>query len=62
MKSYQVAVFGKWQHQEVLAYRFENEQGYQLSVMTYGATILGYVTPDREGHFTNVVLGFDRGK
>ena len=40
MKSYQVAVFGKWQHQEVLAYRFENEQGYQLRVMTYGATIL----------------------
>lgn len=60
MKSYQVAVFGKWRNQEVLAYRFENEQGYQLRVMTYGATILEYVTPDQEGHFTNVVLGFDR--
>lgn len=60
MKSYQVAVFGKWQNQEVLAYRFENEQGYQLRVMTYGATILEYVTPDKEDRFANIILGFDR--
>ena len=42
------------------AYRLENDKGYQLSVMTYGATILEYVTPDKEDQFTNIILGFDR--
>ena len=46
--------------QEVRAYRLENDKGYQLSVMTYGATILEYVTPDKEDQFANIVLGFDQ--
>ena len=60
MKQYQESVFGEWQNQEVRAYRLENDKGYQLSVMTYGATILEYVTPDKEDQFTNIILGFDR--
>ena len=60
MKQYQESVFGEWQDQEVRAYRFENDLGYQLSVMTYGATILEYVTPDKEDRFANIILGFDR--
>ncbi len=42
-----------------MAYRFETDSGYQLEVMTYGATILRYVTPDKAGNFANVILGFD---
>ena len=38
---------------------FETDGGYQLEVMTYGATILRYVTPDKAGNFANVILGFD---
>lgn len=60
MKQYQESVFGEWQNKEVRAYRFENDLGYQLSVMTYGATILEYVTPDKEDRFANIILGFDR--
>ena len=60
VKQYQESVFGEWQNQEVRAYRLENDKGYQLSVMTYGATILEYVTPDKEDQFTNIILGFDR--
>ena len=60
MKQYQESVFGEWQNQEVRAYRLENDKGYQLSVMTYGATILEYVTPDKEDQFANIILGFDR--
>ena len=37
----------------------KQEAGYQLEVMTYGATILRYVTPDKAGNFANVILGFD---
>ena len=60
VKQYQESVFGEWQNQEVRAYRLENDKGYQLSVMTYGATILEYVTPDKEDQFANIILGFDR--
>ncbi len=27
--------------------------------MTYGATLVSLKTPDRAGHFKNIVLGFD---
>ena len=59
VKQYQESVFVEWQNQEVRAYRLENDKGYQLSVMTYGATILEYVTPDKHDQFANIVLGFD---
>ena len=43
MKAYTERVFGKVDGKDVLAYRFETEAGYQLEIMTYGATILRYV-------------------
>lgn len=59
MKAYQERLFGRHQGESIFAYTFENDKGYQLTVMTYGATILRYVTPDKEGNFANVILGFD---
>ncbi len=59
MKAYTERVFGNVEGKDVLAYRFETDGGYQLEVMTYGATILRYVTPDKAGNFANVILGFD---
>ena len=59
MKHYQKYLFGQLDGQDVEAYRLENNLGYQLSVMTYGATILEYVTPDKHDQFANIVLGFD---
>ena len=59
MKAYTERVFGKVDGKDVLAYRFETKAGYQLEIMTYGATILRYVTPDKAGNFANVILGFD---
>ena len=35
MKAYTERVFGNVEGQDVLAYRFETEAGYQLEVMTY---------------------------
>ena len=40
MKHYQKYLFGQLDGQDVEAYRLENDLGYQLSVMTYGATII----------------------
>ena len=56
MKAYTERVFGNVEGKDVLAYRFETDGGYQLEVMTYGATILRYVTPDKAGNFANVIL------
>lgn len=60
MKDYQVDVYGSFEGTEVLRYTFENEAGYRLVLMTYGATILEYWTPDRTGTFGNITIGFDK--
>ena len=60
MKSYRESIFGKLGSQEILAYTFENDRGYRLTVMNYGATVVQYVTPDKDNHFDNIVVGFNR--
>ena len=60
MKSYRESIFGKLGGQEILAYTFENDRGYRLTVMNYGATVVQYVTPDKDNHFDNIVVGFDQ--
>lgn len=60
MKSYQESIFGTFKGQDVLAYTFENKLGYRFKVMNYGATILEYQTPDKNGDFANIILGFER--
>ena len=59
MKSYQEAILGTFQGKDMVAYTFENDLGYCLKVMTYGATVLEYVTPDKNLEFANIVVGFD---
>lgn len=59
MKSYQEFIFGTFKGQDVLAYTFENKLGYRFKVMNYGATILEYRTPDKNGDFANIILGFE---
>lgn len=59
MKNFKKDIFGYLSDQPIYRYQFENESGYVLSVMTYGATILGYQTPDRQGNFANIILGYE---
>ena len=40
-------------------YTLTNKNGLEVGVMTYGATVTRIKTPDRKGHFDDVVLGFD---
>ncbi len=53
VKQYQESVFVNANRGSATA---ENDKGYQLSVMTYGATILEYVTPDKEDQLMNIIL------
>ena len=57
MKAYTEHVFGNVESKDVLDYQFETDGGYQLEVMTYGATILRYVTPDKAGNFCQRYIG-----
>jgi aldose 1-epimerase len=36
-----------------------NANGYEMTVLTYGGTIMSLRTPDRTGAFDDIVLGFD---
>ena len=40
-------------------YTLSNERGYKVSVITYGGAITSLWTPDRNGAFGDIVLGFE---
>lgn len=41
-------------------YTLTNTSGVEVRVITYGAIIVSLETPDRAGHFADVVLGYDQ--
>jgi aldose 1-epimerase len=43
----------------VSLYRLNNSNGMQVSIASYGATIVSIRVPDRDGQFADVVHGFD---
>lgn len=45
--------------EEVKAYTITNETGASCTLLDYGATVQALRVPDRDGGFTDVVLGFD---
>ena len=40
-------------------YTLKNDNGVQASIITLGATLVSFLTPDRRGIFADIVLGFD---
>ena len=40
-------------------YILENSNGVRVKIINYGAAVVSIETPDRHGHMTDVVLGFD---
>lgn len=51
--------FGHFENREVNAFTISNNNGMQVTVINYGATITQIIVPDREGVAGNVILGFD---
>ncbi len=44
----------------VSLYTLINKNGWRVSIMDYGATVVNIFTPNRKGHFDDIVLGFDK--
>ncbi len=53
------ADWGEADGKKVNLYTLTNKNGVQVKISNYGATVTSWVTPDRKGNKSSVVLGFD---
>ncbi|HOZ76392.1 MAG TPA: aldose epimerase family protein [Ferruginibacter sp.] len=51
--------WGEIEGQRVFLFSLTNKSGHQVTVTNYGATITSWVTPDKLGGKSNIVLGFE---
>lgn len=59
MKTFE-SCFGKFAYETMAhVFHFKCEQGMELSISNYGATITALRIPDRDGKLTDIVAGFD---
>jgi len=51
--------WGEVSGKKIFLYRLTNKNGHQVNLTNYGATITSWVTPDKHGCKSNIVVGFD---
>ena len=51
--------FGKIGDTAIMRYTITNDNGMQVSIINYGATITSIIVPNKKGELGDVVLGFD---
>jgi len=44
---------------QIERFTLRNSKGMEAQIMTYGGIIISLRAPDRQGHFDDVVLGYD---
>lgn len=49
-------VVGEYLGQEVIRYTLQTTSGYELVVLNYGATLVKFLTPDKDGQFKNIIV------
>jgi aldose 1-epimerase len=55
------SVFGKMPDGKVVfLYTLHNDNGIEVGIINYGAVITSIHTPDKNGHFENIVCGFNK--
>ncbi|MDT8719140.1 galactose mutarotase [Clostridium sp. 19966] len=55
---YSSKVLGNYNGDDVIEYTIENNNGIRVSVLNLGGVITGIFTPDKNGNFKNIVLGY----
>src|SRR4051812_37454611 len=53
------ADWGESDGKKVLSYTLTNKNGVQVKITNYGGTVTSWITPDRNGNKSSIVLGFD---
>ena len=51
--------FGTTDGQEISLYTLTNERGFEVAITNYGGAVVSLKTPDRNGRFGDIVLGYD---
>ena len=60
MPTYEASPFGTTEgSQAVHLYTLTNPQGMRVAITNYGGIVTSLLVPDRDGHFGDVVLGYD---
>lgn len=47
-------------NEEILQFTIKNKNGLTASIINFGATLTEFRTPDKDGTFTNIILGYDK--
>lgn len=50
--------FGTFSNKDIPAITLTNKNGVSLTAIPYGASLVEWMVPDKEGNFSNIVLGF----
>ena len=51
--------FGNFDGKPVTEYSLTNSSGMQVSIINYGGTVTKILTPDKDGKFADVILGYE---
>lgn len=51
--------WGQWAGKKVMLYTLTNKNGIQVNITNYGGTITEWITPDKNGAKSSIVIGFD---
>jgi aldose 1-epimerase len=51
--------FGQINNQTVNSFTLVNDHGFELTCINYGCIITKIITPDKDGNYENIVLGYD---
>lgn len=52
-------LFGHLNNEPIFEYTIFNQNNHAVSVLNYGGVIRKWMAPDRDGHVSNIVLGFE---
>jgi aldose 1-epimerase len=52
--------FGEINGQQVISYTLKNDKNLEITCLNYGCVITKIVTPNREGNYENIALGFEK--
>ncbi|WP_445002585.1 aldose epimerase family protein [Exiguobacterium alkaliphilum] len=52
-------LFGHLNNEPIFEYTIFNQNNHAVSILNYGGIIRKWMAPDRDGHISNIVLGFE---